>query len=258
MYIVTPSCEPLFNMAFDEWLFGQVRSGENGVSAVLRLYSWKFPGITIGYNQSPEKAIDYSQIHTSIPIIRRITGGRAIYHDPGELTYSLSLNLDILDPGSRSLRQTNFLISDALVKVIGKFGITAEQSGKTSKDYQSGSNNTLKACFESVTRHEITSGLSKIAGGAQRRIGRYMIHQGSIKINGVSSCAAIGQVEKPPPFGGARNYGCEDFEKIFFKAFEKRLKVSFNYWKPSEKEQVDIKNFIKKFAEKSLEKRGFD
>jgi lipoate---protein ligase len=64
------------NMARDEAL---LLSG----TPTLRLYSWSPPAVSIGYFQSYEREADDSVC----PVVRRITGGGAVYHDK-ELTYS--------------------------------------------------------------------------------------------------------------------------------------------------------------------------
>ena len=46
-------------------------------------------------NQRDETALDFTKLNGINPI-RRITGGRAIYHDPSELTYSIAFDIDNL------------------------------------------------------------------------------------------------------------------------------------------------------------------
>ena len=59
-----------------------------GVPNVLRLYSWKPYCISIGYQQD-ESSIDRNRCaDAGVDIIRRPTGGRAVYHAE-ELTYAV-------------------------------------------------------------------------------------------------------------------------------------------------------------------------
>ncbi|MCK4573421.1 MAG: hypothetical protein KAU36_03575, partial [candidate division Zixibacteria bacterium] len=80
---------PHFNMAFDEWLFA--RACESPGSIMLRLYSWRPGAITFGFNQKEQTAVDCERLNGT-PLIRRVTGGRALYHDPSELTYAIAVN----------------------------------------------------------------------------------------------------------------------------------------------------------------------
>ena len=82
-------CDPYENMAADEWLMEQAFSRPGYVA--LRLYTWNAGAITFGYNQDVDRAVDYSALNGT-PLIRRITGGRALYHDPSELTYAIVVN----------------------------------------------------------------------------------------------------------------------------------------------------------------------
>ncbi len=89
LFIYTPSRDPFLNMAMDEWLFDEVCHGLLADSAILRIYSWSVPAITIGYNQDQNKAVDWGLHRSDTPVIRRITGGRGIFHESTEITFSL-------------------------------------------------------------------------------------------------------------------------------------------------------------------------
>jgi lipoate-protein ligase A len=180
-------------MAFDGWLFERIKTGAYPVSAVLRLYSWSSEALTIGYNQKTDRIIDRSLMDKSLPIIRRITGGRAIYHEKTEIAFTLVADLNIVPAEFRTLPKTNQLISECLVEILARLGIESVWAGESDGKFGNRTGKTVPACFSSHSRFEILSGSEKIAGGAQRRSGRFFIHQGSIKLNGVSACPAIGQ-----------------------------------------------------------------
>jgi len=77
------------NMAVDEAIM-KARIG-NRVSNTLRLYQWKPSAVSIGRFQTlaDEIHIDNCKKY-DVDIVRRITGGGAVYHDQnGELTYSI-------------------------------------------------------------------------------------------------------------------------------------------------------------------------
>lgn len=70
------------NMAIDECLMLNATD-----EPVFRIYGWSRPCVSIGYFQSIDD-IDYERCHQEdVDVVRRITGGGAVYHDK-ELTYS--------------------------------------------------------------------------------------------------------------------------------------------------------------------------
>jgi len=81
--VVSPSNIPSFNLAAEEYLF--TRKGED----YFFLYR-NAPSVIIGSNQAVMNEVDQDWcIEHEIRIIRRISGGGAVYHDHGNLNYSL-------------------------------------------------------------------------------------------------------------------------------------------------------------------------
>ena len=80
--VFSPSTIPSFNLSAEEYLFK--KTGEN----FLFLYK-NDPSVIIGSNQAVinEVDIDYC-IDNNITIIRRMSGGGAVYHDDGNINYS--------------------------------------------------------------------------------------------------------------------------------------------------------------------------
>jgi len=81
------------NMALDEAIAKAVGAGK--VPPTIRFYTWNPPAVSIGYFQEVEVEvnIDYCRSR-GIDIVRRITGGGAVYHGPGELTYCIAVPQD--------------------------------------------------------------------------------------------------------------------------------------------------------------------
>jgi len=77
-----------YNMAVDEALLYSVATG--GVP-VVRLYIFSRPTVTLGYFQRLHEVVDTELARRlGIDVVRRPTGGGAVYHDPeGEVTYSV-------------------------------------------------------------------------------------------------------------------------------------------------------------------------
>ena len=68
-------------MAVDEFLLGKTND------PILRIYGWSRPCVSIGYFQSIDE-VDYEKCKKEgVDVVRRITGGGAVFHDK-ELTYS--------------------------------------------------------------------------------------------------------------------------------------------------------------------------
>ena len=56
---------------------------------VLRLYQWEEPTLSIGMAQQIDRHVNLDYCRAKqIPVIRRVTGGKAVLHS-SELTYSL-------------------------------------------------------------------------------------------------------------------------------------------------------------------------
>jgi lipoate-protein ligase A len=76
-------------MAIDEAIL--LAKLKNNVPNTLRLYRWNPSAISIGKFQNIEKEVDLMNCKKSnVDVVRRITGGGAVYHDiGGEITYSI-------------------------------------------------------------------------------------------------------------------------------------------------------------------------
>ncbi|MBK5195477.1 MAG: lipoate--protein ligase family protein [Proteiniphilum sp.] len=80
--IVSPSTTSAFNLAAEEYLFS--KKGEDYLLLYLNDQS-----VIIGSNQAVVNEVDLDFcIDNNIRIIRRLSGGGAVYHDPGNINYS--------------------------------------------------------------------------------------------------------------------------------------------------------------------------
>ncbi|OGW62440.1 MAG: hypothetical protein A2Y48_05735 [Nitrospirae bacterium RIFCSPLOW2_12_42_9] len=183
-----------YNMAIDEAISIACRNGV--VSPTLRFYTWSPPTISIGYFQEHESLSDnYSFIPDNTPVVRRITGGRAILHG-NDLSYS------IVCPTANRLFPDNLkgaysIVTKALISGLAYLDITpdpiltlqktsgnkhwrikADPSTKTAPYHHS------KLCFDTVLGHEITVNGKKLMGSAQRRWTELFLQHGSILIDG--------------------------------------------------------------------------
>ena len=75
------------NLAWEEWLLG--RFDEDGP---VLFFCINDPAVVVGKNQNPWRECDPATIRREgVALARRISGGGTVYHDPGNLNYSLIL-----------------------------------------------------------------------------------------------------------------------------------------------------------------------
>src|SRR3989338_15466 len=157
------------NMAIDEALLKYCEA------PILRVYGWKPAAISIGYNQDAEKEInlDYCK-KNNIEIVRRITGGKAVFHDK-EITYSFILpennNLIPLE-----VNESYRIIANALVIALKKIGINADIKKAPDKI-------KTPICFNSSNWYELLANGRKISGSAQRRFNVKVLQHGPVLID---------------------------------------------------------------------------
>ncbi|KAA0003851.1 MAG: lipoate--protein ligase family protein [Thermoplasmata archaeon] len=108
------------NMAIDEALLN------SGIST-LRLYKWKPSAISIGYFQSMEEEVNMDACKKyGVDVVRRITGGGAVYHDSiGEITYSVVLPVTMFPDILESYKA----IGRCLIAGLNMLGLKAEYAG---------------------------------------------------------------------------------------------------------------------------------
>jgi lipoate-protein ligase A len=191
--------DPYFNMGFDEWLLEKALVSPQFIA--IRLYSWQIGTITIGLNQRADTAVNWLNVGKT-PVIRRITGGRALFHDESELTYTIVCGDVEADqsPFSGSLDKTTRDISGSLISFLENLGLNAEYARQSSSIDAKPVQQNKAPCFASVSRYEVVSSGKKIIASAQRRIGKAFLQHGSIKILGIDNHPALwgqdGQVQK--------------------------------------------------------------
>lgn len=110
--IMSPYSSPSFNLAAEEFLFS--KKGED-----FLFFYINEPSVIIGSNQAVRNEIDPDYcIEHNIRIIRRLSGGGAVYHDKGNLNFSF-----IQDSTGAPL-SARFL--DPIVTVLHEWGIPVE------------------------------------------------------------------------------------------------------------------------------------
>jgi lipoate-protein ligase A len=120
--IIDPPQRGSDNMARDYAILKHVARG--GMPTV-RMYRWAPAAVTIGYFQVRDDETDYDACSRDrIPVIRRITGGGAVFHD-AEVTYSVAVPLG--DPRlAGTVIDTYRYILRPVMDALGKYSIDAE------------------------------------------------------------------------------------------------------------------------------------
>ena len=177
-------------MAVDEWLFDRAHSVPGAL--FVRLYSWAEGTITFGVNQDMERAFDSSQLNGT-PVIRRITGGRALYHDWSELTYSIAVNLSEWHGREWATGRSSFYraVAEALAEFVTVMGTDAGYCRRSAESNSRSDFFHKAACFASVSRYEVSTEGEKIVASAARQIGDTILQHGSIKLDGVAYHPAL-------------------------------------------------------------------
>jgi len=158
---------------------------------VLRVYRWPSPQLSIGYFC---ELAEVRREFGNMPIVRRWTGGGIVPHG-SDWTFALAL------PGHREPAAGLYCrIHQALAQALAEAGFTAELQGEAAG--QPGG-----ACFTNPVTSDLMHAGQKIAGGAQRRNRRGVLHQGSVQIS--------------------------DLDPIFFERFSAFLAQRVETWVPS-------------------------
>ena len=145
--IISPQYDPFLNRAVEHYL---TECQEEGV---VTMYLWKNQQtVVIGYNQNP-----YSECNVKLlldesgHLMRRGTGGGAVYHDLGNINFSF-----IADKSLYDVKKQLSVIQDALLS----YGLTTEISG----------------------RNDLTCQGRKFSGNAFAKGQRNNLHHGTILI----------------------------------------------------------------------------
>lgn len=187
-YIPDGAQSASFNMAADAWLLDYAESPD--AAPVLRLYDWNIPSITIGYHQEFERAVKADCLHDT-PVVRRVTGGRALYHGINDITYSFSGNFERFSELGKTMPDRYRAIADAIIAYYGRLGLDARMSRRDAPVSLGKDRTVQKGCFAAVSQYEIVIGRSKMAASSQRYTRQSFIQHGAIRLGAVEEHPAI-------------------------------------------------------------------
>jgi lipoate-protein ligase A len=241
-----------FNMAADAYFLEAAERGDD--PPVLRLYGWNCPSITIGYHQKLDRAVDLSRLGNT-PVVRRITGGRALLHDDGELTYAMAGNFRKYPGLGDTLHDSYHLISQAIVRFYRELGWPASASHRDQSLKMGTSASTQKGCFAAVSRYEITVAGRKMAAGSQRRTQTAFVQHGAIKTAAPGRHPAI--AGSPQEIGTeylkGHDAGPGEMRRILLAKFEEMYGISFIKRPLSADEKAAIEGLLPRFENLNLD-----
>lgn len=174
--LITEPLDGATNMALDEALL-LARIGKVSPPTV-RFFSWWPPAVSLGYGQRLDARINVEACRRlGVDVVRRPTGGSAIYHDTleREVTYSVVAGMADFE-GAGDLLATYRWIATALTAGLQALGTAAELVPVLTEQASA-----LPAfCFARTGSYEIEVGGKKLVGSAQRRQGRAFLQHGSV------------------------------------------------------------------------------
>lgn len=168
------------NMAIDEAIFRE--TVRNQKRPTLRFFGWRPDAVSIGYFQDMQKEIDLCRCRVSgVDVVRRITGGKAVYHQD-EITYSLSAGRsEKLFPDQISLSYEK--ISLCLARGLSFLGINARLAPGGHVTDSRKKPVSQANCFSAPSVNELTVDGRKICGSAQMRTRTGFLQHGSVLIS---------------------------------------------------------------------------
>lgn len=148
IYIENENKDPAYNLALEEFVFGEKAFDE----PVLMLWQNE-PSVIIGRYQNTIEEINYDFIRDrKIHVIRRNTGGGAVYHDLGNLNYSFVI------PRAEKMTIDFDTFTAPVIKALRSVGVDAVKSG----------------------RNDILAGGRKFSGNAQHISRGRLLHHGTL------------------------------------------------------------------------------
>ncbi len=171
-FINTGTQDAALNMAIDEAILTHHLRGE--VPPTLRVFKWSQTAISLGRFQSVEREIELEACQRlGVALVRRPTGGRAVYHKD-EFTYSIVIGKR--DGVPSGVVAAYAYLSQGLLAALHLLGVQATMSDERVSKHPSA------ACFASSTQADLTTGGFKLVGSAQVWKDDALLQQGSLPL----------------------------------------------------------------------------
>jgi len=163
------STDPAFNLALEEVLFDSLSPENSGIFLIWR----NSPSVIVGRHQNTAEEVNaaFCREH-GITVVRRPTGGGAVYHDLGNVNFSFLVWVE-------KKRLSGFEeFMTPMVQALRDLGIDAEYT----------------------SRNDITVNGRKVVGTAQRRTGQRMLHHGCLLVDVDTSALSDALAADPEKF----------------------------------------------------------
>ncbi len=145
--IINKNNDPYFNLALEEYIFKNL-----DIDSLFVIWR-NSPVVVIGKNQNALDEVNQEFLQENkIDLVRRISGGGAVYHDLG------NLNFTFIAPTGRGLAFDFVRFTRPIIKTLERIGIKARHDG----------------------RNDITIAGKKFSGNAQFRYGKKVMHHGTL------------------------------------------------------------------------------
>lgn len=141
--------------------------------SVLRLYSWREHTLSLGANEAANRHWDRVAIErAALPVVRRPSGGRAVWHDANDLTYALTSPVESIS----RVAATYTAIHTILAAAIARLGLAATLAPPPARlpGLRRG------ACFDVAVGGEVLVAGKKVIGSAQVVTRSALLQHGSI------------------------------------------------------------------------------
>lgn len=243
--IIDPPLHGDENMAIDEAIFSACGDGKG--PSTIRFYGWIQPTLTIGHFQGVGPYVRRC-LDMGIPVVRRITGGKAVLHDK-ELTYSVICRND--EPlFGKGILVAYRVISSFFISALRKIGVRADWRVKGSglRVDRNGF-----SCFHTRSRFEVMVDGRKLMGSAQKRTRGAFLQHGSIPFDmdegRFSDVFGEGSLEGVAWIHLYTNIGVDRFREMVIREMEKGLGVRLRIGEltPLEKEVICQRPFLTSF-----------
>jgi lipoate-protein ligase A len=175
-------------MAVDEALF----LGDG--PPTLRLYRWNPHGVSLGYFQKYTDLPTGPLAADGVPVVRRLTGGGAIYHGD-EITFSITCSSDH-ELFRGIVRESYDRVHAVLSRAIGRCLPAARNVAPRGDQPLLSDSNASPWCFHESTAFDLVSSGRKLVGSAQRRSRGRILHHGSIVLRPNRYTTGIASIEE--------------------------------------------------------------
>ena len=156
-------------MAADEVLLESVRAGKS--PATLRLYVWDHPTVSLGRTQAVERPgrRHLPAIPLDWPVVIRPTGGRALLHGTGDLTYAVVIPDEAGFP--QDVRGAYCAIARWTSRALARVGLEGQlEQGSQDPDARFD-------CLAVATEADlVVEGIKRVASAQLRRPGAFLQH----------------------------------------------------------------------------------